>query len=233
MKTLRMFGMAVVAVLLCTNITACSDDENEDDLSEVLGNENVMVNDHEAVDLGLSVKWATCNVGAKSPEDYGDFFAWGETTTKSNYSWDTYKWCKGTDDTMTKYCTENDYGMVDNRTTLTSSDDVATVKWGSKWRMPTKEELEELRNECAWIWTIQSGVKGMKVTGTNGNSIFLPAAGYRDGTDLYGCESSGLYWSATLDEGDNGYTLYFYDGLSNWSSLEHRDDGLSVRPVTE
>ena len=99
------------------------DDEEKDDSDTFTGT----INGHEWIDLGLSVKWATCNVGASKPENYGDYYAWGETTTKSDYSWETYKWCKGTDDTITKYCTDSDYGTVDNRTTLTSSDDVATV----------------------------------------------------------------------------------------------------------
>jgi len=193
------------------------------------------VNGHEWVDLGLSVKWATCNVGADSPEDYGDYYAWGETTTKSDYSWETYKWCKGTNKTMTKYCTNSDYGTVDNRTTLTSSDDVATVKWGSKWRMPTWEEMKELDEDCTWTWTTQSGVKGMKVTGPNGNSIFLPAAGYRYGTDLSGRGSYGYYWSATLGEDYSyyAYGLYLLSGNSRWLCNWYRGSGRTVRPVTE
>ncbi|MBR6590355.1 MAG: hypothetical protein IKK67_07810 [Bacteroidaceae bacterium] len=191
------------------------------------------LNGHEWVDLGLSVKWAICNVGASRAEDYGDYFAWGETTTKSDYSWDTYKWCKGTDDTMTKYCTDSDYGTVDNRTTLTSSDDVATVKWGSKWRMPTVEEIIELDEDCTWTRTTQSGVNGMKVTGPNGNSIFLPAAGSRDGTGLWYCGSCGNYWSATLDEGSSCAYYFDFDGdISGWT-IGSRNGGFPVRPVTE
>ena len=191
------------------------------------------INGHAYVDLGLSVKWATCNVGASKPEDYGDYYAWGETTTKSDYSWKTYKWCKGTDDTMTKYCTNSKYGTVDNRTTLTSSDDVATVKWGSKWRMPTKEEVEELVGDCTWTWTTQSGVKGKKVTGPNGNSIFLPAAGGRDGTDLFGRGASGNYWSATKGTYEWAHRLYFIDDYIYWDYSCLRNYGFPVRPVTE
>ena len=193
------------------------------------------VQGHAYVDLGLSVKWATCNVGASKPEDYGDYYAWGETTTKSGYSWKTYKWCKGTKDTMTKYCTNSNYGTVDNRTTLTSSDDVATVKWGSKWRMPTKEEMKELDEDCTWTWTIQNGVRGMKVKGPNGNSIFLSAAGYRYGTDLRYRGSYGYYWSATLrvDISDAAYDFNFDDGGSRWYGNWDRFIGQTVRPVTE
>ena len=193
------------------------------------------INGHEWVDLGLSVKWATCNVGASKPEDYGDYYAWGETTTKSDYDWDTYKWCKGTSKTMTKYCTDSEYGTVDNRTTLTSSDDVATVKWGSKWRIPTEEEIKELNEDCAWGWTTQNGVKGMKVKGPNGNSIFLPAAGYRWGTDFYDHGSSGIYWSATLNEYGNGNACSLFYLLSDDKTLRYngRCLGYSVRPVTD
>ena len=192
------------------------------------------INGHEWVDLGLSVKWATCNVGASKPEDYGDYYAWGETTTKSDYSWETYKWCKGTNRTMTKYCTDSYYGTVDNRTTLTSSDDVATVKWGSKWRMPTEQETGELVEDCTWTWTTQSGVKGMKVTGPNGNSIFLPASGFRGGAGLDYRASDGSYWSATLGEdfSDCAYGLYFDDGSRLWG-IGDRYVGHTVRPVTE
>ena len=191
------------------------------------------INGHEWVDLGLSVKWATCNVGASKPEGYGYYYAWGETTTKSDYSSETYKWCKGTDETMTKYCTDSYWGTVDNRTTLTSSDDVATVKWGSKWRMPTKEEMKELVNDCTWKWTTQNGVEGMKVTGPNGNSIFLPAAGFRNWA-LFERGSVGQYWSATLYEysSDHACDLYFGSGRSGCSS-HGRVFGFTVRPVTE
>lgn len=194
------------------------------------------IDGHECVDLGLSVKWATCNVGAYSPEEYGGYYAWGETEEKSDYDWDTYKWCKGTNDTMTKYCTDSDYGTVDNRTTLTSSDDVATVKWGSKWRMPTLEEMKELVEDCTWTWTTQSGVRGMKVKGPNGNSIFLPAAGGREGTDLSGRGSRGNYWSATLSErySKGAYYLSFINGFHTWSdAASSRGYGYTVRPVTE
>lgn len=190
---------------------------------------------HEYVDLGLSVKWATCNVGASKPEDYGDYYAWGETATKSDYRWETYKWSKGTYNTLTKYCTDSDDGTVDNRTTLSSSDDVATVKWGSKWRMPTKEETQELCDKCTWTWTTQGGVNGMKVTGPNGNRIFLPAAGFRDGTGLYFRGLFGNFWSAALhgDDSCSAYYLYFGSGGSYWDRWFGRSVGFSVRPVTE
>lgn len=228
----KFFFLLVMGFSLCA-VQACSDDE-EDGSSKVLENGNVLVSGHEAVDLGLSVKWATCNVGSYTPEGYGEYYAWGETEAKSDYSLDTYKWCKGTVGTMTKYCTDEEYGTVDNRTVLTSSDDVATVKWGKKWRMPTKEEMKELVDECTWTWTTQNNINGYVVKGPSGKQIFLPAAGNRYGTDFNYRGSDGGYWSATLGEGysSDAYYLYFYSGGSNCYG-NYRDCGLTVRPVTE
>ena len=188
----------------------------------------------DAVDLGLSVKWASCNVGAESPEGYGGYYAWGETEEKSNYSWSTYKWCNGSYDTMTKYCTNSSYGTVDNKTVLDPADDVAHVSWGGNWRIPTLDEIKELIDDCTWQWTSVNGVNGQKVTGPNGNSIFLPAAGYRYGTELYDRGSYGNYWSGTLLENLSyyAYDLYFNSGCRNWD-INYRSNGFSVRPVTE
>ena len=188
----------------------------------------------EAVDLGLSVKWATFNVGATRPEEYGGYYAWGETEEKEDYSLETYKWCNGSEYTMTKYCTSSSYGTVDNKTVLDPEDDVAHVKWGGDWRMPTKEEQDELRNNCSWERTALDGVNGYKVTGPNGNSIFLPAAGYRDGTDVGGRGYGGNYWSNSL----YGYNysacyLYFDDDGYGWSYFYYRSYGRSVRAVCE
>lgn len=228
----KLFFLLVMGFSLCA-VQACSDDE-EDDSSKVLENGNVLVSGHEAVDLGLSVKWATCNVGSYTPEGYGEYYAWGETETKSDYSWKTYKWCKGTDDTMTKYCTDEEYGTVDNRTVLTSSDDVATVKWGKKWRMPTKEEIEELLDECTWTWTTQNYVNGYIVIGPSGKKMFLPAAGYDNGGDPDSRGSYGNYWSATLDDGDAACNLLFTQNSRDWNDWEYqRKSGHTVRPVTE
>ena len=189
---------------------------------------------HEYVDLGLSVKWATCNVGASAPEDYGGYYAWGETEEKSNYDWSTYKWCKGSYDTLTKYCTSSSYGKVDNKTVLDPEDDVAHVKWGGTWRMPTLEEQKELSEKCTWTWTTQNGVKGYKVTGPNGNSIFLPAAGYRNGTGAGSRGSYGYYWSSSLYSGNSlsAYSLRFRSGYCGWN-YSRRHSGRSVRPVSE
>ena len=194
-------------------------------------------NGHEYVDLGLSVKWATCNVGANSPEEYGDYFAWGETQPKDNYYWDSYKYCNGSYTTMTKYCTDSYYGTVDNKTTLELTDDAARVNWGGDWRMPTKAEQDELRNtsNCTWEWTTQNGVNGYKVTSVvNGNSIFLPAAGWRYNGNLNDAGGRGDYWSSSLgtsyshvacDVAFNSSSVYLYD--------YYRYYGRPVRAVCE
>ena len=196
--------------------------------------------EHEYVDLGLpsGTLWATCNVGADSPEDYGDYFAWGETTTKSNYWWSTYKWCNGSSNTLTKYCRQSDYGyngFTDTLTELLPEDDAATANWGSDWQMPSREQCEELINSSYTTteWTTQNGVDGRKITSkSNGNSIFLPAAGCWDDTILRYVGSGGYYWSRSLSTSDSGcaYRLYFYsDGPGAAGS--GRIWGLSVRPV--
>ena len=185
---------------------------------------------YQAVDLGLSVKWATMNVGATKPEEYGDYFAWGETEEKEYYEWSTYKWCNGSDDTMTKYCTDSGYGIVDNKTVLDPEDDVAHVKWGGTWRMPTLNEQKELLNNCTWEWTTQNGVNGYTVTGPNGNSIFLPAAGCRGGAGVYYRGSNGVYWSSSLGSSNRAYYFEINSGSCGWSDY-YRYHGQSVRPV--
>ena len=136
-------------------------------------------NNYAYVDLGLSVKWATCNVGATKPEGYGNYYAWGETTTKSSYA-------------------ESNYTYSSNPTTLPLSKDAAAVNMGGSWRMPTTAEQDELLTECTWTRTTSNNVSGYTVIGPNGNSIFLPAAGYRDDSDLDGAGSYGYYWSSSL-----------------------------------
>ena len=193
-------------------------------------------NVHKYVDLGLpsGLLWATCNLGASKPEEYGDYYAWGETSTKSNYNWSTYKYCNGSSTTMTKYCNSSPYGTVDNKTTLELSDDVARASWGGSWRMPTYEEISELNTKCTWTWTSLNGTDGYKVTGPNGNSIFLPAAGYRDGESLSYAGSYGVYWSSSLHASLAHYArkLYFH-GSGHSTDYGSRYFGRSVRPVTK
>ena len=196
------------------------------------------INNHEYVDLGLpsGLKWATCNVGATTPEEYGDYFAWGEVEPKENYDWSTYKY--GTDyDLFTKYCNDSDYGkngFTDNKTVLDPEDDAATANWGGAWRMPTKVEMIELRNRCIWDWITQDGVNGYKVTGPNGNSIFLPAAGAMDEGTLYYAGSDGSYWSSSLftSTPDLVCNVYFDSDCVSWGRVG-RYYGRSVRPVCQ
>jgi hypothetical protein len=191
-------------------------------------------NGHEWVDLGLSVRWATMNLGANIPEDYGSYFAWGETRPKNDYSWSTYKYGNGSNMKLTKYNNLSKYGTVDNRTVLERDDDVASVKWGGSWRMPTYEELGELNSKCTWTWTTLNGHKGYQVKGPNGNSIFLPAAGYRDGTSHYYVGSYGGYWSTSFSTTTPSRACYLYfDSGGHSKSNYYRESGQSVRPVTD
>ncbi len=191
----------------------------------------------EVVDLGLSVKWASFNVGASKPEDYGDYYAWGETETKSDYSWSTYKWCNGNWNTLTKYCSNRSYGykgFTDTLTVLELENDVASVALGRSWRMPTYDEFAELKTQCTWIWTSVNGVNGRLVTGPNGNSIFLPAAGYCYDSSFSGADSYGNYWSSSLytDLPGGARSVGFGDGIVSWDA-DDRCYGRSVRPVYE
>ena len=194
-------------------------------------------NGHEYVDLGLpsGIKWATCNVGATTPEGYGDYFAWGETSPKTTYYVSTYKYCNGDLYSMTKYCVDSEYGTVDNKTTLELSDDAARVNWGGKWRMPTVNEQDELRFQCDWTWTTQNGVNGYKVTSKkNGNSIFLPAAGYRTSGNLSDAGSEGYYWSSSLnwEISNTAIDLFLYSSTTKFINF-NRYYGLSVRAVCD
>lgn len=190
----------------------------------------------EAVDLGLSVKWATYNVGATKPEEYGDYYAFGETESKAEYSWSTYKWCNGSDRTLTKYNQNNSRGVVDDKTTLELSDDVAHVKWGENWRMPTNTEMLELLRNCTWTWydtdnLEYGGVAGYKVTsnkpGYTHRFIFLPATGYYSDNAL--SDDYNYYLSSSLNSGERSYIMSF--GNNNYTSTMLRSFGLSVRPV--
>ena len=221
-----------LATLVAISLLFVQCEQNE--LGKSLGKHN----GHEYVDLGLpsGLKWATFNVGANSPEEYGYHFAWGEVEPKTDYSWTTYK--HGTaKDQLIKYCSKSSSGkdgFTDSKTMLDPEDDVATVNWGGAWRMPTKAEQDELREKCTWTWTTQNGVGGYKVTGPNGNSIFLPAAGYMyEGALLYD-GSRGDYWSSSLytDDPYKAYSMYFNFDSVDWRDYD-RNRGRSVRPVCE
>ena len=195
-------------------------------------------NGHDYVDLGLpsGTLWATCNVGASSPEGYGNYYAWGETSTKSTYNWDAYKYANGNYDKLTKYCDKSDYGnngFTDNLTTLLPEDDVATANWGSGWRTPSKTQWDELLENTTSKWTRQNGKKGRLFTSKkNGQTLFLPAAGYRYDGSLYYAGSDGHYWSSPLytDSPYYAWRLRFNSDFCTMGS-HYRDYGRSVRPV--
>ena len=203
----------------------------------------------EAVDLGIEMTrgdgttyklyWAKSNLSkdglCTNPEDYGDCYCWGETSLKEEYSWPTYQFGISSIGPFSKYNTSSLYGPVDNKTVLDPEDDVAYVKLNGQWRMPTDEEWNALMNECDWTWTTQNGVNGRLVKSkTNGNSIFLPAAGYRIDTDLDDVGSHGFYWSSSLDT-DYPYGAWCVYFESNGVRRErfHRRYGHPVRPVCE
>lgn len=192
-------------------------------------------NGHEYVDLALpsGTLWATCNVGATKPEGYGNYYAWGETSTKGTYDWNSYKYSNGESDKLTKYCSRSDdgnNGFTDKLTQLQSGDDPATVNWGSGWRTPSMVQWAELRNNTTNKWTKRNGVCGRLFTSkTNGQTIFLPAAGweYRE------VESYGSYWSRSLNTDDpcRAWGFDFYSSDYSLSPGIIRDCGLTVRPV--
>ena len=200
--------------------------------------EKPTINGYEYVDLGLpsGLKWATKNVGATKPEEYGEYFAWGETEPKSIFDWSTYKFELGTswDGPFSKYVNSPDYGTVDNKTVLDPEDDAAHVNWGGSWHMPTDAEWTELRTKCTWTRTTQNGVSGRLVTGPNGKSIFFPAAGGRYDTYLGSAGSNGLYWSSSLYTGYpyGAWYVYFSSDDVYWIG-NYRCYGFSVRPVSE
>ena len=247
----RIIKLLPIVAVICMGVLSCDKDDKDDDKSPSVV-PAIQPNGDYAVDLGLSVKWATCNVGATTPEEYGDYFAWGDTITfyesgyaqehpqshwkegKTGYDWSNYKYCNGTYNTMTKYCTKSDYGSIDTDTILFAVDDVAHYKWGGNWRMPTRAEFKALLDSCNCEFITQNGVKGLKVTSRkdSSQSIFLPAAGCRSSNSLYNVDYYGLYWSGTLDTADpyRAWDICFGSGGHNM----HRSDryyGQSVRPV--
>lgn len=177
-----------------------------------------MINGHQYVDLGLSsgLKWATCNVGADSPEDYGNYYAWGETETKAEYT---------EDNSVT-------YGQQLNDISGNAQYDAAAANWGGSWRMPTRDEITELMYNCSWTPETQNGVDGFKVTGNNGNYIFIPASGYRDGSSSY-IYGECYYWSSTPHQYSNDYSYILYSDYEYQSEdMNYRYRGLTIRPVS-
>ncbi len=202
---------------------------------------------HEYVDLGLSVKWATCNVGAQNPEDCGDYFGWGEVIPKDSYTWENYRYYASghydsVDDGLlfSKYTFEESFGKTDKKNILEQMDDAANNQWGGNWRIPTKDEFEELRTNCTWVWTNVNGVNGYKITsnkiGYTDNSIFLPAAGRRFDTTLSMDGNFGEYWSRNLktdfDYVENlAWVFEFHNNNDMQEYWRFRYIGLPIRPV--
>ncbi len=189
---------------------------------------------HEYVDLGLpsGTLWAATNIGANSPEDYGDYFAWGETTTKDVYNLSTYKWYDSDYNKLTKYCIDS-HGFIDNKTELDPEDDAATANWGPEWRMPSKEQIKELIDNSTDVWTTRNGVRGRLVTSKiNDATLFFPAAGYRWDSGYGNVGSFGSYWSRSLYENSlNAYYLIASYANNLWCTGSERSSGESVRAV--
>ncbi len=195
---------------------------------------------HDYVDLGLpsGTLWATCNIGATKPEDYGNYYAWGETNTKNTYNRFTYIYANEYNEKLTKYCNDFDYsnnGFTDNLTALQTIDDPATANWGGGWRTPTKAQWDELLANTTNQWTTKNGVSGRLFTSKkNGQTLFLPAAGDRWDSELLDAGSYGNYWSRSLytDYPSHAWNLYFDLGRCGMSD-DYRSGGFSVRPVRQ
>ena len=235
-----MVGLVLIAVFAvsCTKPDESNNGGNNGQNDSIV-DDSLILDDHDYVDLGLpsGLLWATCNVGATNPEDFGDFFAWGETKPKDIYDWKSYQYGNCTFDRfeMTKYCTDSCWGLngfVDNLTVLEPDDDAATANWGVDWRMATKEEWEELYRKTTCTWTTQNGVEGRLLTGCNGNSIFLPATGFfLDGALL--CPGLGIYWSSTLHSGfpERGWSFHYDLDECHVCGTYERSRGQVVRAV--
>lgn len=199
---------------------------------------NGTYNGHDYVDLGLpsGTLWATCNVGATTPEGHGDYFAWGETQSKRIYNWETYKYCNSENNQLTKYCYNSSYGyngFTDNLTILLFEDDFAWVNWGAGWRMPTYEEWMELYQNTTSIWTIQKGMNGRLFTSDNGNKLFLPAVGGWNESSIDDVGSIGSYWSSSLYTYDTPCGAWHFYFISDYfgMSVSYRYCGRPVRAV--
>ena len=231
--------MAIMAMGAALAFAACGKDDDNNNGSGTDNGGSGGTESAEWVDLGLpsGLLWAKWNLGATNPEEYGDYYDWGETSAKEVYDWSTYKYCtvdgEGELATLTKYNTSIVYGTPDNLTTLEAMDDAATQKLGSGARMPTQAEWEELINNTTAEWTTLNGVKGRKFTASNGNSLFLPAAGVRSGSELRCAGEQGHYWSSSLYANVPRYAwnFYFDSGYQDVNYDLGRGRGKSVRPV--
>ena len=232
--TLRKFFTLTTILFAAFSFVSCSSDDDDDNKNK---NENDKDN-HEYVDLGLpsGTLWATCNVGASKPEEYGDYFAWGETKTKETFAFEDYKWGNASYDNFTKYCTNSLFGNVGGNSELLPEDDAAAVNWGNNWCTPSIDQFRELVNSdyTTTVWIAQNGVYGMKVTSKkNGKTLFVPAAG-KHWDKLEDAGKYGFCWSRSLEKGSlAAYHLAFYnsDGVYIYDGLSPRPTGFAVRPV--
>ena len=239
MKTRRTLTCGIAVMVFALIFAGCQkpdEPNNGDDINGGGNNEGGAT--HAYVDLGLpsGLLWATCNIGAETPEGYGYYFAWGETDTKISYDWNTYLWSHGRYDELTKYCQDPSYGyngFTDNLTFLMESDDAANVFWGRGWRMPTQADWEELCANTRHRCTIQNDVGGICFEASNGNSIFLPMSGDRWKETLNSVGVYGCYWSSTLvynHAPTSAYRLFFNLG-SCYVNAVARMRGCVVRAV--
>ena len=234
MNTMKRTRILLIAIAAMLNVGAVSCDK-EDDSSGGDDGGNTTV---EWVDLGLpsGLLWNSCNIGATTPEGYGNYYAWGETATKEVYKWSTYRYCNGDYNQLTKYCDKSEYGyngFTDTLIALEAMDDAAATALGGGAYMPSKAAWEELINKTTVKWTTMNGVNDRKFTGPNGNTIFLPAAGYRWGSELLEAGNYSYYWSSSLYTGLPIYSWYLYfvsDDMGMYYS-GRRNDGFPIRPV--
>ncbi len=235
-RTLK--AMAAIILLVVFAVSCNKSDEPNDSDNNNDENDTIVLS-HGYVDLGLpsGTLWATCNVGADTPEDFGDYFAWGETAPKDFYGWKNYQYGNYVNGNfeMTKYCTEPNWGLngfVDNLAVLEPCDDAATANWGVDWRMPTKEDWDELYRKTTCMWTTQNGVEGRCLTGINGNSVFLPATGFFLDGELI-CPGLGIYWSSSLHTGfpERGWSFHYDLDECHVCGTYERSRGQVIRAV--
>ena len=221
----KTLAMVMTCMAMTLRVSCKKDNENEP------SGGGDFIDGHEYVGLGLpsGLLWATCNVGASSPEDYGGYFAWAETQPKSYYDGNTYTYTYHD----SQYGGYTKYNYTDHLTILQAGDDAATANWSSGWRTPTREEWKGLLRHCTLVWTTQNGVNGRRFTGFNGNTLFLPAAGRRRDDYLHGAGFNGDYWSSSLvgpNYSHSAWDCYFNSGNYGMDGND-RYQGLSVRPV--
>lgn len=236
-QSLRVLS-AVMLLVAAAFVWGCAPEDDPDQGGNG-GSEDSIAVAHDCVDLGLpsGLLWATCNLGANSPEDCGDYYAWGETDAKELYDWKSYPYACFVNGryVLTKYCTDSTCGYdgrVDGLTVLEAADDAARVNWGTDWRMATGEEWEELYRNTVCTWTTLNGVDGRLLTGRNGNSLFLPATGFRLDGELI-CTGLGIYWTSSLqtDSQVSAWSFHFQDENCHVCGTYERSRGQVVRAV--